>query len=78
MLPFWLSGIQALLYNSWYYAWIANINQEKFLSATFKVSDVSKTVDLKNMTGVEFIKPAIEWLNKQRMEKIMVPGHITR
>ena len=34
-------------------------------------------LDLNNMTGVSFMKTAIEWLNKQRVEKNMVQGYIT-
>ena len=41
------------------------------------MSDVHDVLDLNNMTGVGFMKTVIEWLNKQRVEKNMVPGYIT-
>ena len=77
VLPIWMSGSKALFYISWYHAWKDNLNTKKFLSATFKVSDVADVVDMNNMTGVNFMKTAVEWLNKQLVEKNMVPGYLT-
>ena len=77
VLPSWLSGTQPFLYNQWYHARKANMNSKKFLGATFKVSDMSD-VDLNSMSGVDFMKTAIEWLYKQRVENNMIPGFITR
>ena len=76
-LPQWLTEAQALLYNSWFHGWKSNMSSRKFLSATFKVSNVHNILDLNNMTGVDFMQTAIEWLNKQRVEKNMIPGYAT-
>ena len=77
VLPQWLSETQALFYNSWSHGWKKGTGAKRFLSATFKVSDMHDILDLNNMTGVSFMKTAIEWLNKQRVEKNMVQGYIT-
>ena len=77
VLPQWLTETQALFYNTWFHAWRSGTGTKKFLSATFKVSDVQDILDLNNMNGVSFIKTVIEWLNKQRVEKNMVPGYVT-
>ena len=62
---------------SWFHASRNGTGTKKFLSATFKVSDVHDILDLNNMTGMDFMKTAVEWLNKQRVEKNMVPSYIT-
>ena len=77
VLPNWMSGSQPLLYIRWYLASKNNLNNKKFRSATFKVSDVSDVVDLNNMTGVDFMKTAVEWLTKQFVEQNLIPGYIT-
>ena len=77
VLPTWMSGSQPLLYTRWYHAFKDDLNNKEYLSATFKVSDVSDVVDLNNMTGVDFMKTAVEWLTKQFLEQNLIPGYVT-
>ena len=71
VVPHWLTETEGLLYNSWYHTrWGRNF---RFLSDNFKISNVSDTLDLNNMTGVDFIKNAVDWLNKRQIEKNMRP-----
>ena len=74
VLPQWLTETQALFYNTWYHGLPSGA--KRFLSSTFKVTDLHGILDLNSMTGVSFMKTAIEWFNKQRYEKLMVPGNI--
>ena len=53
-------GDKPLFYISWYHVWKDNSQTKKVLSATFKVLDVEDTVDLNNMTGVDFMKTTVE------------------
>ena len=34
-------------------------------------------VNLNNMTGVDFMKTAVEWLTKQFVEQNLIPGYVT-
>ena len=71
VVPHWLTETEGLLYNSWYHTrWGRNV---RFLSDNFKISNVSDTLDLNNMTGVDFMKNAVDWLNKRQIEKNMRP-----
>ena len=72
-----MSGSKPLIYNQWYHTYASNLNNKKFLSVTFKVSDMEDLVDLNNMTGVDFMKTAVKWLSKQFVEMNMIPGYIT-
>lgn len=38
---------------------------------------MADSVDLNNMTGVNFMKTAVEWLNKKIVENNLIPGYIT-
>ena len=72
VVPHWLTETEGLLYNAWYHTrWGGN---HRFLSANFKISDLQGVLDLNSMTGVSFMKNAIEWLNKQHIEKNLRPG----
>ena len=77
VLPPWMTGSTALLYTRWFHRFKDDLNNKKLLSATFKVSDVSDVVDLNNMTGVDFMKTATEWLTKQFLEQNLIPGYVT-
>ena len=77
VLPHWLTETEPLFHSTWYHAWKTGTGAKKFLSVTFKVTDVKDTLDLNNMSAVTFMKTALEWLNKQRVEKNMVPDWIT-
>ena len=72
VVPHWLTETEGLLYNSWHHTrWGGN---HRFLSDNFKISDVSDTLDLNSMTGMDFMKNAVDWLNKRQIEKNMRPG----
>ena len=77
VLPSWMTDNKALFYNQWYHAWKQNMSTKKFLASTFMVKDVKNVVDLNNMTGVDFMKTAVEWLNKRFVENNLVPGYAT-
>ena len=75
VLPHWLTETQALFFNTWFQQ--DPSGARRFLSAPFKVTDVHDILDLNSMTGVSFMKTVIEWFNKQRYEKNLVPGNST-
>ena len=77
VLPHWLDETKSLFYNTWFHAQRTGSGNKKFLSASFKVSDVDDILDLNTMADVSFTKTVVKWLNKQRVEKNMVPGYIT-
>ena len=77
VLPPWMTETKALIYNQWYHIWSKNMNNKKFLASTFMVKDVKDVVDLNNMTGVDFMKTAVEWLNKRFLENNLIPGYVT-
>ena len=77
VLPTWLTATEALFYNTWFHTWLTVNGQKRFLSSTFKMSDVRDVMDLNDMDGVSFMKTVTEWLNKQRTEKNLIPGWIT-
>ena len=77
VLPSWLTETEPLTYVSRFYAWKIGTGAKRFVASNFRISDVSDVLDVNNMTGVSFMKTVIEWLNKQRSEKIMTPGYIT-
>ena len=77
VLPPWLTEVEPLIYDSWFYAWEKGTGPKRFAAANFRISDVNDILDVNNMTGVNFMKTVIEWLNKQRTEKNMIPGYVT-
>ena len=61
VLPAWLTETEPLFYNSWYHAWKTKTGRKKFLDATFRVTDVRDVLNLSSMSGVNFMKTALEW-----------------
>ena len=46
VLPHWLDETKSLFYNTLYHAWRSGASNKRFLSASFKVSDVDDILDL--------------------------------
>ena len=73
-LPSWLTSDEPLMLYSWYSASSSNhLAKEKFL-APFRLDNVNDHVDINMMSGLDFMKTALDWFRKQRVEKDLQPN----
>ena len=72
-LPDWLDNDTPLIYTSWYHHVRGDTSKRRFLEASFLLRDIDAHVDVEMMSGHDFMRSLVNYLEKKQLENNLEP-----